>query len=121
MLLIRTRIEFVTKGGDTLECTLKNIISLDKKATKYKESLDSKLKEEKSKFQVEIIQLNKEFEGNLQREGEQIIDCYLKKANQAAMEMKKNGDIEVNLLREKYENSKQEIVEKIFSTLLKNV
>jgi len=104
-----------------LEHTLKNIISLDKRATEYKESLDMKLNQDKKEFQTEILKKDKEFTDSLQQEKDKIINKYLDEAEKTAADIKKNGDIELNLLKEKYENSKKEIVEKIFSTLLKNV
>ena len=104
-----------------MEYTLKNIISLDKRATEYKESLDKKLDEEKKEFQAEISRMDKEFADSLQNEENGIMNKYLLEAEKAAADIKKNGDLELGLLREKYLNSKHEIVEKIFSTLLKNV
>jgi hypothetical protein len=65
--------------------------------------------------------MNKEFNDSLQVEKDGIISKYIMEADKSAKEIKKNGDLELSLLRNKYENSKQDIVEKIFSTHLKNV
>jgi uncharacterized protein with gpF-like domain len=102
-----------------LEYTLKNIISLDKRATEYKDSLDKKLSEEKKEFQAEISRKDKEFSDSLQQEKDQIINKYLRDAEKSAADIRKNGDAQLNLLRQKYESSKNEIIEKIFSALLK--
>lgn len=104
-----------------MEYTLKNIISLDKSAADYRESLDKKLTEEKKEFQTEITKMGKEFTDSLQKEEYEIMNRYLMEAEKAAADRKKNGDLELGLLREKYQSSKHEIVEKIFSALLKNV
>lgn len=102
-----------------MEYTLKNIISLDKRATEYKDSLDKKLSEEKKEFQAEISRKDKEFSDSLQQEKDRIINKYLQDAEKSAADIRKNGDAQLNLLRQKYESSKNEIMEKIFSALLK--
>lgn len=104
-----------------MEYTLKNIISIDKKASDYRDNLDGVLRNEKKVFSLEIENMNKEFKSSLEKECSDIIGSYINESNKEAIFIREKGIIDIKNIKEKYEESKEDMAEKIFSLICKSI
>lgn len=101
-----------------MEFVLNKIMSIDRDAEKYRKGIDLLLQEKQKDMENKINELKRNWQEEAKTLRENIYKAKLQEAEVRAEEISAEKKVQLNSIKNKYENSKEEIVNEVFSKII---
>lgn len=101
-----------------MEFVLNKIMSIDRDAEKYRKGIDLLLQEKQKDMENKINELKRNWQEEAKTLRENIYKAKLQEAEVRAEEISAEKKVLLNSIKNKYENSKEEIVNEVFSKII---
>lgn len=112
---------FLNIGGVAVEFIINKIVSIDKDAQSYRNSIDDLLKEKQRAVESEIQDMYAGFHEESNKIRSSINSEKMLEAEQRAMDIKKDKEEQLNNINMKYQSNKLVIVEDIFNGIIESL
>lgn len=100
-----------------MEFVINKIMSIDKDAENYRKSIDILL-QEKQKYTEKIDELRNTYQNEIKMLKENILKSKLEEAEERAKEIRKEKELQINQINNKYESSKEKIINEVFEKII---
>lgn len=101
-----------------MEFVINKIMSIDKDAENYRKSIDILLQEKQKYTEKKIDELRNTYQNEIKMLKENILKTKLEEAEERAKEIRKEKELQINKINNKYESSKEKIINEVFEKII---